>query len=127
SFCARGYTYGPTEGDGYVRGAWQGSRADLLREIVQRYTLMADRVDQRDAQLLVWAVLSRTNPDEMRGGARRALVQLLGDRGVELMARGALDHYAAGVTRKLFAPVNRQLRPYLEYDNRMRGMFRDAN
>lgn len=127
SFCGRGYTYGPTSGDGYVRGAWQGSKADLLREIVQRYTVMADRVDQRDAQLLVWAVLSRTNPDEMRGGARRALVQLLGDRGVDLMARGALDHFAAGVTRKLFASASRELRPLLQYDNRMRGMFREAN
>jgi hypothetical protein len=127
SFCARGYTYGPTRGDGYVRGAWQGSKADLLREILQRYTVMSDSVDQRDAQLLVWAVLSRMNPEEMRGGARRALVQLLGDRGVELMARGALDYYAAAAARKLFGQANRQLRPLLEYDNRMRGMFRDAN
>lgn len=127
SFCAKGYTYGPTRGDGYLRGAWQGSKADLLREILQRYTVMADEVDQRDAQLLIWAVLSRVNPDDMRGGARRALVQLLGDRGLELMARGALDYYGAAAARRLFGPLNRQLRPVFEYENRMRGMFRDAN
>lgn len=126
SFCARGYTYGPTAGDGYVRGAWQGSKADLLREIVQRYTVMSDSVDQRDAQLLIWAVLSRTHPEDMRGGAQRALVQLLGDRGTELMARGALDYVGDVAARKLFGSVNRQLRPLLEYENRMRGMFRDT-
>lgn len=127
SFCARGYTYGPTSGDGYVRGAWQGSKADLLREIMQRYTVMYDTVDQRDVQLLVWAVLARVDPEDMRGGARRALVQLLGDRGIEMMARGALDYFADSAARKLFGSANRQLRPLLEYDNRMRGMFRDAN
>ncbi len=127
SFCARGYTYGPTRGDGYVRGAWQGSKADLLRDILQRYTVMSDSVDQRDVQLLIWAVLSRVHPEDMRGGAQRALVQLLGDRGVELMARGALDYVTDAAARTLFGPVNQQLRPLLEYENRMRGMFTDAN
>lgn len=126
-FCARGYTYGPTDGDGYLRGAWQGSKAELLREIVQRYTVMSDTVDQRDVQLLIWAVLARTHPEDMRGGAQRALVQLLGDRGAELMARGALGYVADAAAERLFGPVNRQLRPLLEYENRMRGMFSDAN
>jgi hypothetical protein len=126
-FCARGYTFGPTDGDGYLRGAWQGSKAGLLREIVQRFTVMSDTVDQRDVQLLIWAVLARTHPEDMRGGAQRALVQLLGDRGTELMARGALSYVADAAAQKLFGPVNRQLRPLLEYENRMRGMFSDAN
>lgn len=127
SFCARGYTYGPTSGDGYIRGAWQGSRAELLREILQRYTAKSDTVDQRDAQLLIWAVLSRTHPRDMRGGAQRALVQLLGDQGEALMARGALDYVADAAARRLFGSVNQQLRPLLEYENRMRGMFADAS
>jgi hypothetical protein len=127
SFCARGYTYGPARGDGYVRGAWEGSKADLLREIIQRYTVMSDTVEQRDVQLLIWAVLSRVHPEDMRGGALRALVQLLGDRGTDLMARGALDHVSDAAARRLFGSVNQQLRPLLEYENRMRGMFSNAN
>ncbi|MDP1572090.1 MAG: hypothetical protein Q8L86_19005 [Vicinamibacterales bacterium] len=127
SFCARGYTYGPTAGDGYVLGSWTGSKATLLREVMQRYTEQGDAVDQRDVQLLVWAILSRANPHEMRGGARRAMIALLGDRGAELLAQGALDHYSDSVARTLFGRANRTLRPLLDYENRMRGMFREAN
>lgn len=124
SFCARGYTFGPTEGDGYVLGAWRGSKADLLREVMRRYTV-TDGVSQQDTQLLVWAILARVHPKDMQGGARRAMVQLFGDRGPELLARGALEYFSEDATRKLFARAG-PLRPVLEYENRMRGMFREA-
>jgi hypothetical protein len=127
TFCARGYTYGPTEGDGYVLGAWTGSKAEVLRDVMRRYTARGDSVDQKDVQLLVWAILSRANPQDLRGGARRALVQLFDDQGAALLARGALDHYSEDALRKLLAPANRTMRPLLEYENRMRGMFRDGS
>lgn len=123
SFCARGYTHGPTQGDGYILGAWTGSKADVLREMMRQYTAKAGIVSQEDTQLLVWAILARVHPKDMQGGARRAMVHLLGDRGPDLLARGALAYLPDDVTRKLF-PRAGALRPVLEYENRMRGMFR---
>ncbi|MCB0824585.1 MAG: hypothetical protein KDC26_00190 [Armatimonadetes bacterium] len=127
TFCARGYTHGPTAGDGYIIGAWTGSKAQFLREIMRRYTAKGDSVDQKDVQLLVWAVMARVNPKDMKGGARKALLELMGDDGLKLMAQGALQHYADDAAKKIFAPADRAMRPFLEYENKMRGMFNDAN
>ncbi|MFW5697979.1 MAG: hypothetical protein ACOCX1_05435, partial [Fimbriimonadaceae bacterium] len=126
SFCAKGYTYGPTEGMGYVYSAWRGSKVEFLRELLSRYNLNED-VSQLDMQLLIWAVLAKTEPSDMRGGARTALVQLMGDRGFELMARGAINHYANEAFADLLSEADDAMRPILRYQNQMRGLFADAN
>lgn len=126
SFCGRGYTYGPTQGMGYLTGPWAGSKAGFLKELLTRYNKSTD-VDQKDMQLLVWAVISRVQPKDMKGGARTALLKLMGDKGPELMAEGALDHFADELTGNLFREANRELRPLLEFDNKMRGLYAKAN
>jgi hypothetical protein len=126
SFCAKGYSYGPTEGMGYVYSAWRGSKVDFLQELLRRYNLNED-VSQYDMQLLIWAVLAKTDPADMRGGARTALVQLMGDRGVELMARGAINHYANEAFADLLSEADDAMRPILRYQNQMRGLFAEAN
>lgn len=127
TFCAKGYTHGPTQGDGYIIGAWTGSKAQFLREIMRRYTAKGDQVEQRDVQLLVWAIMARVDPKDMRGGARNALLTLMGEDGLKLMAQGALQHYADDAAKKIFAPADSALRPILQFENKMRGMYRNAN
>lgn len=127
TFCARGYTASPTAGDGFVMGAWRGSRATLIRDIMRRYTAANGRVSQADTQLLVWAVLARVRPQDMNGGARRAMVQLLGDQGPALLADGAVAYLTGAASRRFFSGLEAPLRPVLDYENRLRGMYADAS
>lgn len=126
SFCARGYSHGPTEGMGYLSGPWKGGKSAFLQELLARYNRSTD-VDQKDMQLLVWAVLSRVKPKDMKGGAQTALLKLMGDKGPELMAEGALDHLSDQVTGQVFRQADRAMRPLLEFDNKMRGLYAQAN
>lgn len=126
SFCVRGYTYGPTEGMGFLNNKWSGSKVDFLKEILHRYNAKPE-VDQKDIQLLVWAVIARVKPQDMKGGARDALLALFGKDGEKMMAKGALDFLSEKVTKDLFAKVDSKTRPFYEYDNKMRGMFYRAN
>ncbi|QYK54535.1 MAG: hypothetical protein KF824_06440 [Fimbriimonadaceae bacterium] len=126
TFCGKGYTYGPTKGMGYVIGPWKGSRTKFLQDLLHRYSLNRG-VKQKDMQLLIWAVLARVKPQDMTGDAQRALVALMGKDGGKLMADGALDYFTGKVADDLFNKASSELRPVLEYENKMRGLYRDAN
>ncbi|MDI9635541.1 hypothetical protein QPK87_14255 [Kamptonema cortianum] len=126
TFCGKGYTYGPTKGDGYVYAKFRGSKSEFFKSILKKYSL-SDNVDQRDMQLLIWAVLSRVKPQDMNGGAKRALVALASDGDLKMLGDGALDYFSDQVSGQIFRSASRELRPVLEFENKMRGMFRDAN
>lgn len=126
TFCLRGYTYGPTAGMGYLSGPWKGGKAIFINDLLHRYS-KDSTVDQRDMQLLLWAVLARVNPKDMKGGAQRALLKLMGDDGPRLMAEGALDHFADKAANDLFSKADNAMKPILQFENQMRGMFAQAN
>ena len=126
SFCGKGYTYGPTGGLGYVPGPWKGSRSEFLQRLLRAYNSKPE-VEQRDVQLLIWATLARVKPQDMNEGAKRALVQLMGNDGGKLLAEGAADYFTGKVADELFKKASKELRPFLEYDNKIRGLNRDIN
>ncbi len=126
SFCGRGYTHGPTEGMGYLDAPWKGGKVKFLKEIIKAYNAKPE-VDRGDVQLLIWATLARVNPKDMKGGAQSALIQLLGDKGAKMMAEGALTNFAEDALKPLYNQADKAMRPFLEYDNKMRGLFTKAN
>lgn len=125
SFCARGYTYGPTQGMGYVLGEWKGSKADFLQTLMRAYGQKGG-VDQKDVQLLVWSVLARVKPDKMNEGAKRALFHLMGHDSTKLLADGALDYLNDSAMNEISRRLTPALRPFFEADNKMRGLFAKA-
>ncbi len=125
TFCARGYTYGPTEGMGYVLGEWKGSKAPFLQSLMKAYGQKGG-VAQEDVQLLVWAVLAKVKPQNMSDGAKRALVQLMGQDATKMMAEGAVDYLNDSVMREVNKQLSPALRPFFEADNKMRGLFAKA-
>lgn len=126
TFCLKGYTYGPTKGLGYAWGPWKGSKSKLIQDLIRRYSLNSE-VKQQDMQALLWAILARVKPQDMRGGAQVALLQLLGKDGMKTLAEGALDYFSAEAERKIYDKASKELRPFLEFDNKMRGLITDAN
>lgn len=125
TFCARGYTYGPTEGMGYVLGEWKGSKAAFLQSLMQAYSEKGG-VAQSDVQLLVWSVLTRTKPQNMGEGAKRALAHLMGQDAAKMLAEGAMDHLNDSAMREINKRLTPALRPFFEADNKMRGLFAKA-
>lgn len=126
SFCGKGYTYGPTKGLGYILADWKGSKVGLLKRVLTAYGTTPG-VEQQDVQLLIWAILAKVKPQNMQGGAQRALVQLLGKDGPKLMAEGALDFVTDRAMDDLMRKAEPAMRPFLEAENKMRGLYRDAN
>lgn len=126
SFCGKGYTYGPTKGDGYVWGPWKGSRHAFINTILHAYNAHGD-VPQRNVQLLIWQVLARVKPQDLSSEARSALIALLGDKGLDALKDGAADYFTGKLADELYKQASKELRPFIEYDNKIRGLSRDAN
>lgn len=126
SFCAKGYAQGPWSGLGFVTGPYLGGRANLFQRLLERYNLRPD-VAQTDMQLLIWGLLSRAKPKDMKGGALRAANALLTREEMNDLNGYGLDALNDAVVRQLLPKLNAALRPLYEYDNRMRRMIYDAN
>jgi len=57
SFCLRGYTHGPSRGDGHLYAPLKGQRADLVQSIIERYGMNPD-VPQQEVQVLLWGIIA---------------------------------------------------------------------
>lgn len=125
SFCTKGYTYGPTQGMGYVIGDWKGSKAAFLQTLIRAYGQKGG-VDQRDVQLLIWSVLARVKPQNFSPEAKRALAHLMGEDSAKLLAEGALDYLNESTMKEVSRRLSPALRPFFEADNKMRGLFAKA-
>ena len=126
SFCGKGYTYGPTQGEGYVWGPWKGSKATFIQTLLKSYNAKPE-VPQRNVQLLIWSILAKVKPQDMGNEAKSALLALVGEDGMNILKDGAADYMTGKVADELYKKASKELRPLLEYDNKIRGLNREAN
>ncbi|MFM9873817.1 MAG: hypothetical protein ACKVQS_10180 [Fimbriimonadaceae bacterium] len=126
SFCGKGYTYGPTQGEGYVWGPWKGSKAKFLQTLLKAYNAKPE-VPQQNVQLLIWSILARVKPQDMSNEAKSALLALVGQDGMNVLKDGAADYLTGRMADELYKRASKELRPLLEYDNKIRGLSQQAN
>lgn len=127
TFCLKGYTPRPTQGMGYYLAPWKGPRAELFQTIVERYGLKNGAVEQADAQQLLWALLARTKPRALRGGAQKAMVALLKPEEIAALEVDALDILDDRVMGPLMRQVDKALQPLYEAENGVRKVATKAN
>ncbi len=63
SYCLRAGTYAPGEGDGYAYAPLKGKQADIVSSILKN-SVFYPEIDQRDIQLLLWAIIARSKISE---------------------------------------------------------------
>src|SRR2546428_5905432 len=95
---------------------------NLLRRSVQH-----PEIHQHDVQLLIWSILARTKPTEMRADLQRAAAQLLTPKELFDLNGGALGILPDSVKQKAFAQVPESVRKVLEAENRIREMVTRTN
>ncbi|MBF0528684.1 MAG: hypothetical protein HQK55_05320 [Deltaproteobacteria bacterium] len=64
SYCLHAGTYAPGGGDGYIYAPLKGSRAEIVRNILQR-SVNYPAIDQHEIQILIWAIISKTKISSM--------------------------------------------------------------
>ena len=125
SFCGRGYSYGPSKGMGYATGPWKGEHAQILQNLVRKYSL--SDVAQRDAQLLIWAILSRTKPSKLAPELKATAAKLLTPDEIRKLEGYSVDALSEDMMRRVIGKADSALRPLYEAENKVRSMASQAN
>ena len=76
SYCLQPGTYGPSKGDGYLYAPLLGERKEIIQALV-RNSEHHLYIPQTTVQLLVWAVLARTNFANLSPELKAASIVLL--------------------------------------------------
>jgi len=125
SFCGKGYTYGPTGGMGYGIAPWKGKHAQILQNLVRRYSLSNE--DQEKTQILIWAILAKGKPSKFASDIKAVAAKLLKPEEIKQLEGFSVDALSDDVMRRLMGKADAALRPVYEAENKVRSMTYQAN
>ena len=111
SYCMHAGTHGPGGGDGYLYAPLAGSKAPVIQSIL-RNSVAHPEVPQRDIQVLIWAIIARTEFDEMPRETQATARALLNRDEVRELGRGALGLVPESVMQEAMnrlPPIARQV------------------
>jgi hypothetical protein len=126
SFCLRGYTYGPTRGDGHLYAPLKGKKAGFVQAILERYGNKPE-IPQQDVQVLLWAIIAGADMNTLGAQYAKTLnelftqEELLKYRGKEWL-EGIADKELAEFKQSLLNKATPKLQKIIEADNKIRSM-----
>lgn len=128
SFCFRPGTRGPqpTDGRGYVTAPMAGPHGRVFADMLTKYALQRD-IEQRDMQVLIWALLSRTKIRQMNVRMQALAARVLTPAQMVALDSGALDVIPPSVRRRAFNALPAEVRAIAEIENRIRDVLHRAN
>ena len=128
SFCFRPGTRGPqpTDGNGYLSAPMKGPHAGIFGDMLAKYSLLRD-VPQRDMQVLIWALLSRTKIRQMNARMQALAARLLTPAQIIALDSGAMDVIPPNLRRRAFNALPAEIRAVAEIENRIRDTLYRAN
>lgn len=128
SYCLHAGTYAPTKGDGYLFAPLKGTRAAIIRHILENSVVRMD-VAQRDIQSLVWAILARTKLTKMTRPLQLAASKLLSPAEVAALSGASLDAVPDAILEKAMedAKLTGPVREVLRAESRIRSLATEAD
>lgn len=90
SFCVNAGVERPVRGDGLFLGDIQGEAKNWLPVILQKY--YAEGISQKDAQILIWSLLSKTKFDQLSSNNQIRLLKLFPDAPIRFGNSIVEDH-----------------------------------
>lgn len=122
SYCLHAGTHGPGGGDGYLYAPLKGSARDAVTSILQN-SVAKPEIEQRDIQLLLWAIVSRSKFESLNNELKYVASQLLTPKQIASLNRNALSVLTSSEFQRLTGGLPGPVRTVMEAESRMRGMF----
>lgn len=126
SYCLRAGTHGPGRGEGYLYAPLLGKRDRIVRSVLQNSVAHPD-IEQRNVQLLLWAILSRTRfndlSDELQADGRRLLTR----EQINDLNGGALGMIPPEVQGRIFAELPPAVRQVVQAEANLRSLLTQGN
>lgn len=122
SYCMHAGTHGPGGGDGYLYAPLAGSKAGIVRSIL-RNSVAHPEIPQQDIQALIWAIIARTEFDEMPSEMQRTARTLLTRDQVKDLDDGALGMVPESVMREAMSQLPPVAQQVFQAEARLRSMI----
>lgn len=128
SYCLRAGTYAPGEGrggNGYLFTPLKGPQSDIIRNILKRSYLHPE-IPQRDIQVLLWAIISRTKIKNMSTEMQYTAAKLLTSKEILRINGGALGLIPRKLMDTAFEDLPPAARRVMEAEARLRAMLNET-
>jgi hypothetical protein len=125
SFCLNVGLHAPSDTGGYFVAPLSGSRADIVRTVLNRWNGHAE-ISQRDVQLLLWSITSKAHISTGSSGAGRAAQVLLTPGEISNLNGGSLAVFTNLLSR-LGGAVPAPLQQILNAQNQVRDLLAHGN
>jgi hypothetical protein len=119
-------TFGPQTGDGYLYTEWKGPKADLFKRVLQRHAEHRD-VPQAQVQLILWAIIARTDMSRLQPETKVAAAKLLTPVEMADLLGYKLGVVPDGVRQRALQSAPAPVRELLEAENEMRRLLTSAD
>lgn len=126
SFCLHAGTYGPSKGDAYLFAPLAGKKVDLV------YTLIANwenhpEIPQHDVQVLLWAIIAKTNITQMSPEMQATAAKLLSTKDIASLKGSALSFLSGEALSKLTDNLPEPARTIAIKENELRNLLYQGN
>jgi hypothetical protein len=125
SYCMHAGTYGPGMGDGYLFAPLKGTKKDIIQAIVRNAE--NKNIPQSQIQLLIWAVLARTDFKSLPPQLKIISAQLLTIEQLYELNGGALGLIPASALDRATFNLPQSVKQAIRLNNQMRHLFKNAN
>ncbi len=126
SFCLKAGTYGPSKGDGYLFAPLAGKKADLVQTLIANWENHRE-IEQHDVQVLLWAIIAKTNISKMSPEMQRTAAVLLSNKDLATLKSSALDFLSGEAMTKLTENLPEPARTIAIKENELRNTLYQGN
>jgi hypothetical protein len=121
SYCLHAGTRGPSKGDGYMLAPVLGPKKDVIILILKNAEKHSN-VQQRDIQVLLWAIIARTKFADMGTTIKLTASTLLSPQELLMLEGGALGVLPANLMEKAKGQLPTAIQNVFEAENNIRRL-----
>jgi len=123
SFCLHAGSHGPSKHtEGYLEGPFRGRRAELLQQVIRRYTV-TPAVSRQETQALLWSILARSDLSKVTGPAREAAEKLLTPQELADLGGGPWASLSSELKREIRKQLSPAQRAIFDAEDKLRDLI----
>lgn len=126
SFCLKAGTYGPGKGDAYLYAPLAGPKEKIVRTLIANWEQHPE-IQQTSVQLLLWAIIAKTNFSKMSADLQLVAAKLLGTKDMAVLSNSMMDYISGEAMLKLTNNLPEPAKTIVEIENKIRGLMYQAN
>jgi hypothetical protein len=126
SFCLQAGTYGPDKGNGYLFAPLAGPKEKIARTLIANWEQHPE-IEQRKVQLLLWAIVAKTNFSKLSADLQLIAAKLLNKDDLSALGSSVIDYLSGEAMAKLTNNLPEPAKTIVEIENKIRGLMYQAN